>query len=262
MGPFMVILYGMGLVALPEAARVLNRSPRHLTLFCVLLSVGLTLPALAWGVALLVMLPRGVGAGLLGPLWLPTYPLVLPTTLSSWACAPALALAHGPARSGAARRSLRAAAPHVGHLRRRCPDRGRDRRCSGDDARAALRHGRRAAVLVAAACGASGVRQRTSRNRLWFRHRAARHRNRGSALMYRRKPDARPRRGWTRATSGSPTARSRLRSWKQFCASAGTARSRGPVADAAGPLVQQRRAYPQPRQPPRLAKVTMHERHA
>ena len=35
MGPFQIILYGMGLVALPEAARVLRRSPRHMALFCV-----------------------------------------------------------------------------------------------------------------------------------------------------------------------------------------------------------------------------------
>ena len=81
MGPFQVILYGMGLVALPEAARILRRSPRHMALFCGLFSAGLTLMALAWGVTLLVALPRGLGQWLLGPLWRPTYPLVLPTTL-------------------------------------------------------------------------------------------------------------------------------------------------------------------------------------
>jgi len=81
MGPFQVILYGMGLVALPEAARILRRSPRHMALFCGLFSVGLSLLALAWGVTLLVALPRGLGQWLLGSLWRPTYPLVLPTTL-------------------------------------------------------------------------------------------------------------------------------------------------------------------------------------
>ena len=40
MGPFMVIFFGMGLVALPEAARILRRSPRRLPLFCVLVSAG------------------------------------------------------------------------------------------------------------------------------------------------------------------------------------------------------------------------------
>ena len=38
MGPFMVIFIGMSLVTVPEAARVLRRSPRHLPLFCVLVS--------------------------------------------------------------------------------------------------------------------------------------------------------------------------------------------------------------------------------
>ena len=36
MGPFMVIFFGMGLVTVPEAARILRRSPRHLPLFCLL----------------------------------------------------------------------------------------------------------------------------------------------------------------------------------------------------------------------------------
>jgi len=109
MGPFQVILYGMGLVALPEAARMLRRSPRHMAVFCVLLSVALTLLALSWGAALLVALPRGLGDKLLGPIWHPAYPLVLPT---------ALFMAGGCASSGAgtwlhalgaAQRSVRAA---------------------------------------------------------------------------------------------------------------------------------------------------------
>ena len=96
MGPFQVMLYGMGLVALPEAARILRRSPRHMPLFCGLLSVGLALLALAWGVALLVALPRGLGNWLLGPIWRPAYPLVLPTTLYfRRAGAPASARARG-----------------------------------------------------------------------------------------------------------------------------------------------------------------------
>jgi O-antigen/teichoic acid export membrane protein len=108
MGPYQVLLYGMGLVALPEAARILRNSPRHMKLFCVLLSVGLGLTALAWGVALLVALPRGLGQWLLGPIWRPAYPLVLPTTLfmmGSCASAGAGTYLHA---LGNARRSLRA----------------------------------------------------------------------------------------------------------------------------------------------------------
>ena len=81
MGPFQVILYGMALAALPEAIRILNRSPRHMMLFCVTCSVGLALVALAWGVTIMVALPRGLGESLLGPIWKPTYALVFPTTL-------------------------------------------------------------------------------------------------------------------------------------------------------------------------------------
>jgi O-antigen/teichoic acid export membrane protein len=110
MGPFQVILYGMGLVALPEAIRVMRRTPRHMPMFCALLSVTLTVLALLWGVVLLIALPRGLGASLLGPIWRPAYPLVLPTTLF---------MAGGCASSGAgtwlhalgaARRSMRASA--------------------------------------------------------------------------------------------------------------------------------------------------------
>jgi O-antigen/teichoic acid export membrane protein len=109
MGPFQVILYGMGLVALPEAARILRNSPRHMPLFCVLLSAGLTLLGLVWGVTLLVALPRGLGEWLLGSLWRPTYPLVLPTALFLMgACAGAGAGTWLHAL-GAAKRSLRAA---------------------------------------------------------------------------------------------------------------------------------------------------------
>jgi O-antigen/teichoic acid export membrane protein len=109
MGPFQVILYGMGLVALPEAARILRKSPRHVPLFCWLLSIGLTLVALAWGVAMLVALPRGLGHWLLGSIWRPTYSLVLPTTLYIMG----MCASSGPGTYlhalGNARRSMRAA---------------------------------------------------------------------------------------------------------------------------------------------------------
>src|SRR5215472_9352067 len=61
MGPFMVVFFGMGLVLLPEAARILRHAPRHLPRFCVLVSAGLALLGLAWGGVLLVALPRGLG---------------------------------------------------------------------------------------------------------------------------------------------------------------------------------------------------------
>ncbi|MGN6792505.1 MAG: hypothetical protein ACTHJW_08965 [Streptosporangiaceae bacterium] len=109
MGPFQVVLFGMGLVALPEAARLLRNSPRRMPLFCTMLTVGLTLAALLWGAVLLVALPRGLGDWLLGPLWRPTYPLVLPTTLFIMGmCASSGASTYLHAL-GNARRSMRAA---------------------------------------------------------------------------------------------------------------------------------------------------------
>ena len=38
MGPFMVVFFGMSLMAIPEAAQILRRSPRHLPLFCAAVS--------------------------------------------------------------------------------------------------------------------------------------------------------------------------------------------------------------------------------
>ena len=108
MGPFLVVFMGMSLVTVPEAARVLRRSPRHLRLFCLVVGGGLAVAALAWGAALLVLLPRGLGHWLLGPIWRPTYPLVLPVTVGiAGACIIAGASA-GLRALGASRRSLRA----------------------------------------------------------------------------------------------------------------------------------------------------------
>ena len=69
MGPFMVIFFGMGLVTLPEATRILRRSPRHLPLFAMAVSAALTLAGLAWGLILLFALPRGLGNWILPDLW-------------------------------------------------------------------------------------------------------------------------------------------------------------------------------------------------
>jgi O-antigen/teichoic acid export membrane protein len=108
MGPFMVIYFGMGLVTLPEAARVLRRSPRHLPHFCLLVSGGLSILGLAWGIVLFVALPRGLGQLMLGNIWKPTYPLVWPTTLSILGACASVGAGTGLHALGAARRSLSA----------------------------------------------------------------------------------------------------------------------------------------------------------
>ena len=108
MGPFMVVFFGMGLVTLPEAARVLHRSPRYLPVFSALISLGLALLAAAWGAVLLVALPRGLGQWLLPQLWRPAYPLILPLTISLMGGCIQAGAGTGLHALGAARRSLRA----------------------------------------------------------------------------------------------------------------------------------------------------------
>lgn len=110
MGPFMVIFFGMGLVILPEAVRVLTRAPHRLMLFCATVSGGLALVGLAWGVVLLVVLPRGVGYLVLGHLWRPTYPLLLPLTFSVIGGCIMAGAGTGLHALGASKRSLRAMA--------------------------------------------------------------------------------------------------------------------------------------------------------
>jgi O-antigen/teichoic acid export membrane protein len=108
LGPVMVVFMGMTMVGIPEAVRILRGSPQRLLTFCLMLSGGLVITAVAWGAVLLVALPRGLGTLLLGPIWRPTYPLVLPyTCMIIGVCASCGPIA-GLHAFGAARRSLRA----------------------------------------------------------------------------------------------------------------------------------------------------------
>lgn len=108
MGPFMVMYYGMVMVTVPEAVRALKRSQRHLRLFCLASSLGLAVVALAWGVVLLVALPRGLGGAVLGSLWRPTYPLMLPTNITVIGMCFSAGASTCLHALGTARRSLRA----------------------------------------------------------------------------------------------------------------------------------------------------------
>lgn len=108
MGPFMVVFYGIGLVTIPEAVRVLGRAPRRLPLFCTIVASGLSVGVLIWGGLLLLVLPHGLGNLALGSIWHPTYPLVLPVTLALVGQAFASGASSGLAALGAAKRELRA----------------------------------------------------------------------------------------------------------------------------------------------------------
>jgi O-antigen/teichoic acid export membrane protein len=107
-GPFKIIFFGISLITMPEAARILRRAPRRLPLFCVAVSAGLVLMAIAWGAVLLIGLPRGLGQVMLGSLWRPTYPLVLPAVLAIVSSCAATGAVLGLHALAAARRSLRA----------------------------------------------------------------------------------------------------------------------------------------------------------
>ena len=107
LGPMTILFLGMCLVAIPEAARVLRRSPRHLPLFCLVITGGLSAAGLAWGIFLLVAVPRGFGNWLLGPIWRSTYPLILPNMLGVIGQGVSAGAGTGLHALGAARRSLR-----------------------------------------------------------------------------------------------------------------------------------------------------------
>ncbi len=108
LGPFLAVLMGLYLVAVPEAARVLRRSPRRLPQFCILLGAGQAAGALAWGLAVLLLLPDEAGRLALGAVWEPASALIVPVTLAFTNAGFAMGAVAGLRALGAARRSLRA----------------------------------------------------------------------------------------------------------------------------------------------------------
>ncbi len=108
LGPFFIVLSGIGLVAVPEAARMLRRSLRALRTFCLLLGSAQALAALAWGLALILLLPHAWGHAVLGEVWDAAEPLLLPATLSVMFASFYTGASAGLRALGVARRSLRA----------------------------------------------------------------------------------------------------------------------------------------------------------
>jgi O-antigen/teichoic acid export membrane protein len=107
LGPFIAVMFGMSLVTVAEAARTLRRAPDRLRPFCLLLGGGQALAALAWGVAVLILLPDHVGHSLLGSVWSPARRLLLPMTITCAVSGLNTAATAGLRALGAARLSLR-----------------------------------------------------------------------------------------------------------------------------------------------------------
>lgn len=107
-GPFLAVLMGLSMVAVPEASRVLRTAPSRLRPFCAVLSGGQAAAALTWGLAVLLLLPEAAGNAVLGDVWEPASALLLPITLSVTCAGVVAGAAAGLRALGAARLSLRA----------------------------------------------------------------------------------------------------------------------------------------------------------
>jgi O-antigen/teichoic acid export membrane protein len=108
MGPFLVLVMGVGLVAIPEAVSIVQRWPHRLRAFCLLLGAGESAAAGVWGLIVIILLPHGLGQWLLGPIWKSASPLVLPAVLSGMLACFSVGGSAGLHALGQARRSLRA----------------------------------------------------------------------------------------------------------------------------------------------------------
>jgi glycosyltransferase involved in cell wall biosynthesis len=107
LGPFNVVMMGIGLMAVSEAVRVSQRSLRSLRPFCLLLGGIQAGAAAAWGLALLLLLPRGLGVRVLGLSWQPASALLVPVTLTAVNAGLSTGASAGLRALGAASRSLR-----------------------------------------------------------------------------------------------------------------------------------------------------------
>jgi O-antigen/teichoic acid export membrane protein len=107
-GPFMILLSGVSQVSVPEARQVLAMRPRALPRFCALLAAVQATLVAVWGVVALVVLPMGLGHLVLGPLWKPAAPLLVPTLLTLMLVCVQNSWQAGVRALGASRRSLSA----------------------------------------------------------------------------------------------------------------------------------------------------------
>lgn len=108
LGPWLAVVQGLSMVAVPEAARMLRRSLRAFVIFCLALAIVQAVGVALWGLAIMVLVPDALGTRLLGELWHPAMALMLPTTLAFVGIGFWNGAAAGLRGLAAARRSLRA----------------------------------------------------------------------------------------------------------------------------------------------------------
>jgi O-antigen/teichoic acid export membrane protein len=106
-GPIDVLIFGVRLVAIPEAVRILKRSGRRLGAACALLSTALSAISVAWGV-LIIVLPDRIGEALLGQTWSLAHRVAVPIAVVTAAGGISAGILVGLRALAAARRSLRA----------------------------------------------------------------------------------------------------------------------------------------------------------
>lgn len=82
LGPWLAVVQGLSMVAVPEAARMLRRSLRAFVIFCVALAIVQAVGVALWGLTIMFLVPDALGSRLLGSLWEPAMALMLPTTLA------------------------------------------------------------------------------------------------------------------------------------------------------------------------------------
>jgi O-antigen/teichoic acid export membrane protein len=105
-GPFVVLLAGVGQIAVPEIKQVLSNAPERFVRFCFWLASAQALAAVAWGVFALVVFPLGPGEFLLGGNWGGARGLLLPVMLTLVLTCYVLGASAGVRALAASRRSL------------------------------------------------------------------------------------------------------------------------------------------------------------
>uniref|UniRef100_UPI0015F0C528 hypothetical protein n=1 Tax=Pseudonocardia pini TaxID=2758030 RepID=UPI0015F0C528 len=107
-GPFLAVLMGVNLVAVPEATRVVRRAVGRLRAFCLVVGGVQWGAALCWGLCLLFLLPDEVGSYLLGSVWPAASPLIVPAILAVMSAGLSSGASTGLRALGAAALGLRA----------------------------------------------------------------------------------------------------------------------------------------------------------